>query len=190
MALLTQTQADALQALDWLLSQAEADRATGRSYVLALAYLRHAERHRERWIQVEALGEDLRQSDVYLAAQVERIANAIQLMDFWRRDSRIFLSRHAGPPEALAWLWSIQVAPPNSVIGDLGDTASQFRNQASVPTTAPIHELSRTPWLVDRRRDAVLTHSSVPLVSSLSPVAPEPPWRTLWDRLQDPEEED
>jgi hypothetical protein len=69
---ITQQQAHALEALDWLFSEANEDRRTGRTYILAVAYLRNAV-NTGRWIEVEDPAGN-RASDRWLLDTIELLA--------------------------------------------------------------------------------------------------------------------
>lgn len=76
MPTVSQQQAEALRALDWLYSEEDADRRSGRSLVLAVSLLRRGFSMRVEWVAVED-HVSTRDADRFLLGQIQDLAERL-----------------------------------------------------------------------------------------------------------------
>jgi len=140
---LTKKQKSALEALEWLDSNAAIDRQTGRTYLLVLQQLRKAFRR-----------------------------NFAQMHD---GTGLFFAPDH----------WAIRNAGTFQQI--LVKVSAQFGFDVALDRSAPYHAPRYTLYLVDQRKALMLLEEPLEIEQPAQPTQ-EPPLKTLWERLGEPEE--
>jgi hypothetical protein len=113
---LSDRQREAIRTLDWLYSDDESDRRSGRSFVLALSYIRRLVRGgRIRWINVEDHW-DSRECRYIVLDYISRIAHDLGLrVQIDRTRSRVALEGRAERRYADTWDLSYDTSVPDLV---------------------------------------------------------------------------
>jgi len=155
---ITHRQAEALRVLDWLFREDEPDaRRSGRTFILALAYLRYAcRRPGTDWINVEdhthVLNRDTREADRVLLSYIANIAEECGAI--------------------------VEIAQGRFRMTGLDDDAYHFLMEEFVETDFYV---GMTPEQQARYRQM---HGR-PVTPQRPPPDPEAPRRSLWERLEE-----
>lgn len=192
MPTLTQQQAEALRVLDWLFSNRDEDRRTGRSYVIALAHIRAAVRAPGAWVSIENItgfGGDRDQTG-FLLNDIQRTAVdlgfSLEVDRNWNRGrGRVRVLQTAGWAHALGRLADIQIVESETIFPP---RPPERRPLLMVPPgmmqVIPIEE-EQEPELTPPR-----PRRPRRIVPAIAPVATEPerPRPTAWEHLNGPDQ--
>lgn len=179
-----------MRVLDWLFSNRDEDRRTGRSYVIALAHVRAAVRAPGAWVPVENLtgfGGDRDQTG-FLLNDIQRIAVelgfSLDVDRTWNRGrSRIRMTQTAGWMHAVSRLEDIQIVAQETIFPP---RPPERRPLLMVPPgmmqVIPIEDQPE-PEPPRPRRPRRVTPVAPPVASE-----PERPRPTAWEHLNGPDQ--
>lgn len=165
MPTITRQQAVALAALDWLFDESDEHRRSGRTFVLAVAYLRRAART-GRWVDPEDHHDGgSRDSDLYLLRVIQELASQVGIRLDVDGRRRFRVERLSPQAERLLFEGFVE--------GDVPAVAASERAQQE--------------WLVQGLIDIRgVRPRGAPVPPASPPPAPEsekPPPPNLWERL-------
>lgn len=189
MPTLTQQQAEALRVLDWLFSNRDEDRRTGRSHVIALAHIRAAVRAPGTWIEVENItgfggGRD---QTGFLLNDIQQTAVEIgfSLEVQRQRQTRIRVLQTAGWANAINRLNTVQIVAHEEIFPPRPpERRPLLMAPPGMMQVIPIEDLPENEAIAPPRPRR--PRRVAPAI--ITPVEPERPRPTAWEHLNGPDQ--